>query len=157
MGMSGFKGDNLNAKSANMPWYKGWRVKVKKEKVTGHTLIDALEKVVKPPKRNNKKAMRMPVSGVYKIKGVGDVIAGRIEQGVVKPDELVVFLPTHQPGNACEGKIFSVEMHHTRQDLANPGDNVGLNVKNLTKINMPRAGDVMIHKKDTTLAPVAQF
>merc|ERR1719410_1741053 len=29
--------------------------------------------------------MRMPVSGVYKIKGVGDVITGRIEQGTLKP------------------------------------------------------------------------
>merc|ERR1712013_752249 len=94
MGMSGFKGDNLNKVSENMPWYKGWSVKVKKEKVTGHTLIDALEKVVKPPKRNNKKAFRMPVSGVYKIKGVGDVITGRVEQGAITPGANVRFYPT---------------------------------------------------------------
>ena len=43
---------------------------VKKEKVEGMTLVEALEKVVKPPKRNKKKAFRMPVSGVYKIKGM---------------------------------------------------------------------------------------
>ena len=77
-----FQSDNLNKVSDNMPWFKGWSVKIKKEKVSGHTLIDALEKVVKPPKRNNKKAFRMPVSGVYKIKGVGDVITGRVEQNV---------------------------------------------------------------------------
>merc|ERR1719217_674330 len=29
--------------------------------------------------------MRMPISGIYKIKGVGDVLAGRVEQGGVKP------------------------------------------------------------------------
>ena len=34
-------------------------------------------------------AMRLPVSGIYKIKGVGDVIAGRVEQGMVKPGEEV--------------------------------------------------------------------
>ena len=79
--MSGWKGDNLKDKSTNMPWYKGWSVKVKKEKVEGFTLIEALEKVAKPPKRQSKKAFRMPVSGVYKINGVGDVITGRIEQG----------------------------------------------------------------------------
>ena len=78
--MSGFKGDNLAEASTNMPWYKGFEVKVKKEKVKGHTLVDALEKVVRPPKRNDKKAFRMPVSGVYKIKGVGDVVTGRVEQ-----------------------------------------------------------------------------
>merc|ERR1711997_1145000 len=67
--MSGFHGDNLAEVSKNMPWYKGFTVKVKKEKVSVHTLVDALEKVVRPPKRNDKKAFRMPVSGVYKIKG----------------------------------------------------------------------------------------
>merc|ERR1712003_443518 len=33
--------------------------------------------------------MRLPISGVYKIKGVGDVLTGRVEQGVVKPGEEV--------------------------------------------------------------------
>merc|ERR1719334_98387 len=36
--MSGFNGDNLNEPSKNMPWYKGFEVKIKKEKVKGHTL-----------------------------------------------------------------------------------------------------------------------
>merc|ERR1712193_496898 len=36
------------------------------------------------------------------------------------------------------GKVFTVEMHHTRHDFANPGDNVGLNIKGLDKNNMPR-------------------
>merc|ERR1712014_158016 len=95
--------------------------------------------------------MRMPISGIYKIKGVGDVLAGRVEQGVVKPGEEVVFLPTHTASNPCTGKVFTVEMHHTRVDFANPGDNVGLNIKGLDKNNMPRGGDVMVYKKDTTL------
>merc|ERR1711904_415373 len=38
-----------------------------------------------------------------------------------------------------------------------PGDNVGLNIKGLDKQNMPRAGDVMIYKKDTTLQAVESF
>merc|ERR1711881_631432 len=66
--------------------------------------------------------MRMPISGIYKIKGVGDVLAGRVEQGVVKP-----------------------------------GEEVGLNIKGLDKQNMPRTGDVMVYKKDTTLSPCANF
>merc|ERR1711972_102435 len=121
-------GDNLNKVSDNMPWFKGWTVKIKKEKVSGHTLIDALEKVVKPPKRNNKKAFRMPVSGVYKIKGVGDVITGRVEQGAISPGANVRFYPT-----GCTGNIFSIEMHHKSVQEAGCGDNVGLNVKNLPK------------------------
>jgi elongation factor 1-alpha len=105
--MSGWKGDNLNTVSENMKWYKGFEVKIKKDTITGHTLIDALDRVVKPPKRITKKAFRMPVSGVYKIKGVGDVITGRIEQGKITPDTNVIFFPSN-----IKGKAFSIEMHH---------------------------------------------
>jgi len=136
--MSGFNGDNLNEPSKNMPWYKGFEVKIKKEKVKGHTLVDALEKVVKPPKRQDKKAFRMPVSGVYKIKGVGDVVTGRVEQGKITTGVNVKFYPT-----GCTGNIFSIEMHHKQVEAAHCGDNVGLNVKKLPKENMPHTGDVM--------------
>merc|ERR1712178_658846 len=60
-----------------------------------HTLLDCLDQFVQPAKRDPDKPMRLPVSGVYKIKGVGDVITGRVEQGAVKPGEEVIFLPTH--------------------------------------------------------------
>ena len=95
--------------------------------------------------------------GIYKIKGVGDVLTGRVEQGLVKPNEEVIFLPTHTASNPCAGKVFTVEMHHQRVDFAGPGDNVGLNIKGLDKNNMPRSGDVMVYKKDTTLGQTASF
>jgi len=136
--LSGFNGDNLTKKSVNMDWYKGFEVKTKKDKVKGHTLLDALNDVVQCPKRPLKKPFRMPVSGVYKIKGVGDVITGRIEQGTLKPNLEVKFAPT-----GVIGKAFSIEMHHKTHDQAGPGDNVGVNVKGLPKENMPKAGDVM--------------
>jgi len=136
--MSGWQGDNLAKKSKNMDWYKGFEVKKKKEKVKGHTLVDALNDVVSCPKRPKKKPFRMPVSGVYKIKGVGDVITGRIEQGTLKPNTQVKFAPT-----LVSGKAFSIEMHHKNVASAGPGDNVGVNVKALPKENMPKCGDVM--------------
>jgi len=142
--MSGWKGDNLSKKSENMPWWNGVDVKVKKEKVHIDTLIDCLEKVVKPPKRDSKKSFRMPVSGVYKIKGVGDVITGRIEQGVLKPNDQLAFAPSAISG--C--KAFSIEMHHKNVEEAGAGDNVGVNVKGLKKEKMPRTGDVMFLQGD---------
>jgi len=141
--MSGWKGDNLTKKSAEMGWYKGFKVKPKKKEVTGHTLLDALNDVVSCPKRPSKKPFRMPVSGVYKIKGVGDVITGRIEQGTLKPNLQVEFAPT-----GVEGKAFSIEMHHKSVGKAGPGDNVGVNVKALPKENMPKVGDVMYIQKE---------
>jgi len=136
--MSGYKGDNLTKKSENMPWWKGFSVQMEKETITGFTLLDALEKTVTLPKRPTKKPFRMPVSGVYNIKGVGDVITGRIEQGTINPGVTVRFYPTN-----VTGKAFSIEMHHKTVEKAEAGDNVGVNVKNLKKENMPKPGDVM--------------
>merc|ERR1711865_941371 len=101
--------------------------------------------------------LRVPISGVYKIKGVGDVLAGRVEQGVCTPNDEVVFLPTHTASNPCGGKVFTIEMHHKRAEKADAGDNVGMNMKGLDKINMPRSGDIMVLKKDTTLGATKSF
>ena len=54
-------------------------------------------------------------------------------------------------------QVFTVEMHHKRVEKAGPGDNVGLNIKGLDKGNMPRTGDVMILKSDSTLKQVKDF
>jgi elongation factor 1-alpha len=155
--ISGWMGDNLLKKSENMSWWSGMDILVDKEKMHIDTLYDCLNEMCSPPGRNEAAAMRMPVSGIYKIKGVGDVIAGRIEQGIVKPNEEVIYMPTHTAANACGGKVFTIEMHHTRHEQAKPGDNVGLNIKGLDKQNMPRVGDVMIYKKDSSLDRCGQF
>ena len=160
--ISGWMGDNLLKKSTNMSWWNGQDIVVQDqkkgtEKLHIDTVQDALNDMARPPVRPTEAAMRLPVSGIYKIKGVGDVIAGRVEQGVVKPGEEVIFLPTHSASNACGGKVFTVEMHHKRQDSANPGDNIGMNIKGLDKMNMPRTGDVMVYKKDSTLSACADF
>jgi elongation factor 1-alpha len=156
--ISGWCGDNLLTKSDNMPWWKGQKVKISKEKaMVVTTLKDALNDFVQEAKRDDDKPMRLPVSGVYKIKGVGDVLTGRIEQGAVKPGEEVLFLPTHTVSTACPGKIFTVEMHHKKIEKGCSGDNIGMNVKNLNKENMPRVGDVMIYKSDGSLSTSENF
>jgi len=156
--ISGWMGDNLLKKSENMKWWNGQDiVTLGGEKMHIDKLLDCLNDMAKPPQRDTDKDMRMPVSGIYKIKGVGDVLAGRVEQGEVCKNTDVIFMPTHTASNACGGKVFTVEMHHKQVEKAAPGDNVGLNIKGLDKMNMPRAGDVMIYKKDTGLAAVKEF
>nr|AAV34148.1 EF-1 alpha-like protein [Helicosporidium sp. ex Simulium jonesi] len=162
--ISGWMGDNLIEKSTNMKWWEGVTVDVMdkdgkkvEEKVKVHTLLDALNDMVRLPQRKIDAPVRVPISGIYKIKGVGDVLAGRVEQGIIKPNQEVVFMPTHTAANQCTGKVFTIEMHHKRHEQAGPGDNVGMNVKGLDKNNMPRTGDVMIIKSDATLAPVKDF
>ena len=151
---SGFHGENLIEKTDKMPWYKGWKVPIGKDKFAeGHTVYDALERMARPPKRNVEAPVRVPVNGVYKIKGVGDVITGRVEQGVLRKDDVVGFSPRNLTG--C--KVFSIEMHHKSWNEANPGDNVGMSIKGLEKKNMPKVGDVIYLEKDGHLKPVKSF
>jgi len=155
--ISGLQGENLLKDSTKMSWWKGKDVKIGDKTIHVHTVLDALEKMAGVPERPAEAVFRMPVSGVYKIKGVGDVITGRVEQGTITPGTEVLFTPTHTTSNSCVGKIFTVEMHHKSVPNAIAGDNVGLNVKGLTKGNMPRTGDIMIFKKDTTLGKCQEF
>jgi elongation factor 1-alpha len=156
--ISGWQGDNLIKKSDKMAWWTGVDIEnIEGTKMHIDTLLDALEKMVVVPKRDSDKPMRTPISGVYKIKGVGDVLTGRVEQGTVRPGDEVVFLPTHTASTACSGKVFTVEMHHKSVESAATGDNVGLNIKGLNKENMPRVGDVMILKSDSSIGRAKAF
>jgi elongation factor 1-alpha len=152
---SGFKGENLVEKTDKMPWYKGWSANLNKDTVIeGFTLYDALEKLARPPKRNPDAPVRIPINGIYKIKGVGDVITGRVEQGTVNSGDILRIAPRGQKGL----KIFSIEMHHKTWDEAGPGDNVGLNIKGLDmKTNPVKVGDIMSLEKEDILKPVKSF
>lgn len=152
--MSGWTGENLLNVSENMPWYKGFECNINpKETIKGHTLIDALDKLIQPPKRNAEAPLRLSVSGIYSIKGIGSVIAGRVEQGILRPNDIVGF----SPSNIKNCKVFSIEMHHKSYQQALPGDNVGINLKGLDKDNMPKTGDVMYIMKENILKPVKKF
>merc|ERR1719487_1781552 len=83
MPISGWMGDNLLKKSDKMTWWSGTEVLVgESEKIHVDTVYDVLDKVCRIPERPKNAPMRMPISGIYKIKGVGDVLAGRVEQAV---------------------------------------------------------------------------
>jgi len=120
---SGWTGDNLVKKSDKMAWY------------TGPTLIEALDLLEVPPKPTNK-PLRIPIQDVYSITGIGTVPVGRVETGVLKEGVNLVFMP---PNKTAEVK--SIEMHHTRISVAEPGDNIGMNVRGIAKTDIHR-GDV---------------
>jgi len=118
--ISGFVGENMIAKSAEMPWYKG------------PYLLEALD-LMREPKRPSDKPLRLPLQDVYKIGGIGTVPVGRVETGMIKPGMMAQFGPV---GKTTEVK--SVEMHHESVPQAVPGDNVGFNVKNLSVKDLRR-------------------
>jgi len=74
MPISGWCGDNLVKKSANMSWWSGADVEIEGDKIHVDTLLNCFNDMCRVPKRSTDKAMRLPISGIYKIKGVGDVL-----------------------------------------------------------------------------------
>jgi len=124
--VSGWTGDNLVEKSDKMPWYDG------------PTLIEALDTFELPPKPIDK-PLRIPIQDVYTITGVGTVPVGRVETGVLKEGDEVVFMPPN-----IKGEVKSIETHHTRIPKAEPGDNIGFNVRGVAKKDI-RRGDVCGH------------
>jgi len=124
--VSGWTGDNLVEKSKNMPWYKG------------PTLLEALDMLQEPP-RPIDKPLRIPVQDVYSITGVGTVPVGRVETGVLKVGDKVIFMPANKVG-----EVKSIETHHVRINEAKPGDNIGFNVKGIARHEI-RRGDVAGH------------
>jgi len=127
------------------------------EKVHIDTLHDGLDKFFTIPPRPVDKPFRMPVSSVHNIKGVGHVICGRAEQGVCKPGDELIYVPSNTPSNPCTGRVFTIEMHHKSQPICNPGDNVGMNIKGLNKDYLPKPGDIAILASDTSLKPCTSF
>lgn len=121
--VSAWTGENLIERSPNMPWYNG------------PTLVEALDSLTVPPKPLDK-PLRIPIQDVYSISGVGVVPVGRVETGVLKVGDKVVFMP---PG--LIGEVKSIETHHTKIEKAEPGDNIGFNVKGIEKKDVKR-GDV---------------
>jgi len=124
--VSAWYGDNIIERSKNMPWYKG------------PTLVEALDEFELPPKPIDK-PLRIPIQDVYVITGVGTVPVGRVETGVLKVGDKVVFMP---PGKV--GEVRSIETHHVRIEKAEPGDNIGFNVRGVSKRDI-RRGDVAGH------------
>ena len=151
---SGFNGDNLVERSDKAPWYKGWQANISpKVKVTGYTILDALNDFMKPPKRHPELPLRLPISDIYNIKGVGQIIAGTVEQGTLSPGDVVGIAPSGLKGK----KIFSIEQHRKALESAGPGNSVGLSIKGIGKDEKVSPGDIIYIEKEGELKPVKSF
>jgi len=126
--ISGLKGENLSKKSDKLSWYKG------------PCLLEQFDKFKLPEKPTNL-PLRMPVQDAYEIKGIGLVPVGKIETGIMKPGQKIVILPG-RTGKGVEGEVKTIEMHHESLSIAEPGDNVGVNLRGVGKKDIAR-GDVI--------------
>ncbi len=128
--ISGLNGDNVAKKSENMDWYKG------------PTVLEQLDNFNEPEKPTGL-PLRLPIQDVFNITGIGVVPVGRVETGVMKIGDKVIVVPARE-GTGVTGEVKTIEMHHEQIQQAEPGDNVGFNVRGIGKKDIAR-GDVLGH------------
>ncbi|MHB1830389.1 MAG: translation elongation factor EF-1 subunit alpha [Candidatus Micrarchaeaceae archaeon] len=121
---SALEGINVSSKSDKLSWY------------TGPTLLEALDTLQLPEKPVNK-PLRLPIQDAYSISGFGTVPVGRVETGVMKVGDSIIIMPA-----GVKTEVKSIEMHHQQLQKAEPGDNVGFNIKGVDKKDVKK-GDVV--------------
>ena len=114
-------------------------------------LVNALDTYIPDPVRETDKPFLMAVEDVFTIEGRGTVATGRIERGIVKPNdevELIGIKPT------MKTVAVSVEMFQKMLDEGMAGDNVGILLRGLKKEDVER-GQVLA--KPGSVTPHTEF
>ena len=132
--IASLKGDNVVKASENMSWW------------TGGTLLENMNKFQEPEKPVDL-PLRLPIQDVYNITGIGVVPVGRVETGRMKVGDKIIAVPARE-GKGVVGEVKSIEMHHEQVQVAEPGDNIGFNVRGIGKKDIAR-GDVIGHPDNT--------
>lgn len=126
--IASFPGENVVKQLGKMPWYKGV------------TLLQALDNL-KERQKPTDLPLRLPIQDVYSITGIGVVPVGKVETGVMKVGQKVIIMPG-RAGTGATGEVKTIEMHHEQMQEAEPGDNVGFNLRGIDKKDITR-GDVL--------------
>ncbi|KAL7345955.1 translation elongation factor 1-alpha [Encephalitozoon intestinalis] len=119
--ISAYKGINLTKKGEHFNWFSGWKEKEGSEVI--HTLEEALD-YQKVPERHNDKPLRMPITKVCSIAGIGKIFTGRVEYGTITPNLKI----TIQPAGVV-GETRSVEIHNKPRPMIPCGENCGVALK----------------------------
>nr|QKY88665.1 elongation factor 1 alpha [Tetracapsuloides bryosalmonae] len=130
--ISGYCGDNLVEKSANMPWFKGF-------KDGKYTLLDAFD-LAPIPERLNSRPLRIPINNVFKIAGIGSVNSGRVETGTISPGNKILIAP----GN-IGGEVKSVQIMHEDVPEGKSGEIVAFNAR-IDASNIPVSRGMVVGK-----------
>jgi len=114
-------------------------------------LVKALDEYIPEPTREIDKPFLMAIEDVFSIEGRGTVATGRVERGIIKPNEeveLVGIKPT------TKTVAVSIEMFNKILDEGRAGDNVGVLLRGLKKEEVER-GQVLA--KPGTVTPHTEF
>ena len=114
-------------------------------------LVKTLDEYIPEPVRDTEKPFLMAIEDVFSIEGRGTVATGRIERGLVKPNEEVELVGIKATSKTT---AVSIEMFQKILDEGRAGDNVGVLLRGLKKEDVER-GQVLA--KPGSITPHAEF
>ena len=99
-------------------------------------MVKALDEYIPEPQREVDKPFLMAIEDVFSIQGRGTVATGRIERGVVHPNDEVELIGLRD--EVVKTTAVSIEMFNKELDEGRAGDNVGILLRGLKKEDAAR-------------------
>ena len=118
---------------------------------TIYSLMDKVDSYIPTPEREVDKSFLMAVEDVFSITGRGTVATGRVERGQVKVGDTIEIVGLRETRNTT---ITGLEMFQKSLDEAMAGDNVGILLRGIQKVDIERG---MVLSKPGSITPHTKF
>ncbi|GAA4248710.1 elongation factor Tu [Dactylosporangium darangshiense] len=115
-------------------------------------LMGAVDTAIPQPERETDKPFLMPVEDVFTITGRGTVVTGRVERGILKPNEEVEIVGIK--AKSMKTTCTAIEMFRKILDEARAGENVGLLLRGIKREDVERG---MVVVKPGSNTPHTEF
>jgi len=118
---------------------------------TIYNLMDKVDSYIPTPEREIDKSFLMAVEDVFSITGRGTVATGRVERGQVKVGDTIEIVGLRETRNTT---ITGLEMFQKSLEEAMAGDNVGILLRGIQKVDIERG---MVLSKPGSITPHTKF
>nr|BBK20573.1 translation elongation factor Tu [Cryptomonas sp. SAG 977-2f] len=118
---------------------------------TIYNLMDKVDSYIPTPEREVDKSFLMAVEDVFSITGRGTVATGRVERGQVKVGDTIEIVGLRETRNTI---ITGLEMFQKSLEEAIAGDNVGILLRGVQKVDIERG---MVLSKPGSITPHTKF
>jgi len=116
-----------------------------------YDLMDKVDEYIPTPERQTEKPFLMAIEDVFSITGRGTVATGRVERGAVKVGSTVEIVGLRKTKSTT---VTGLEMFQKTLDESVAGDNVGILLRGVQKVDIQRG---MVLAKPGTITPHTKF
>ncbi len=116
-----------------------------------YELMNQVDKYIPTPERDTDKSFLMAIEDVFSITGRGTVATGRVERGKIKVGETIELVGLRTTKTTT---VTGLEMFQKTLDESVAGDNVGVLLRGIQKIDIERG---MVLAKPGSITPHTKF